>query len=390
MKGPFPFGSLLTGYMTSLLALTALFSACALGQTATRVQPPSQTPPTSEGHAADNSNQRLRQLLQKIDATDSGSASASQDYRIGSEDLLNISVYGAPDLSGKTRVAADGSISLPLLGTVQAAGLTSNQLKGVLEELLHRTYMKDPHVSIVVEEMESHSVSVFGAVEKPGVFQIRGPKSLVEVLSMAEGLANDAGDTVIVMRHDDAATLTSAVADYPGPEAGVGQRPLGGIAQPKASLVKSDPAPASKSIEINLKNLLDTGDSRYDVLVYPGDVVKVTRAGVVYVIGEVNKPGGYLLKTNENISVLQAIALAEGETHTAAGKHARIIRTEGATGARTEIPINLNSILAGRAPDPLLHAKDIIFVPNNTGKAALYHGTEGILSTLGGAAIYRW
>ena len=98
------------------------------------------------------------------------------------------------------RVSASGEISLPLLGAVQAAGLTPKALEFVLQELLRHSYMKDPHVSVFVKEMQSHPVSVFGAVKKPGVFQIDGPKSLVEVLSMAEGLAEDAGDTVVVMR----------------------------------------------------------------------------------------------------------------------------------------------------------------------------------------------
>jgi len=368
------------------LGLTALFPVGASAQASPTVQLPPQSSPTSERQTTDDYNQRLRQLLKQADVPNT--IAAVQDYRIGREDLLEISVYGAPDLSGEVRVAAEGSISVPLVGIIQAVGLTSNELESVLRELLRQTYMKDPHVSVFVKEVESHSVSVFGAVEKPGVFQIRSAKSLIEVLSMAQGLAPDAGDTVIVMRH--ARTATPAVADDPMPPPAAASNPARGPAEGMATLVNADAVSGSKSIEINLTDLLNTGDPRYNALVYPGDVVTVTRAGVVYVVGEVNKPGGYVLKTNENISVLQAIALAEGETHTASGKRARIIRTDETTGGRTEIPIDLNKIFASHAPDPLLHAKDIVFVPNSAGKSALYHATQGIISTASAAAIYRF
>ena len=381
-----PFGSFLVVCVAVSLGYTAPFPVETLAQASPAVQLPPQSSPTSERQANDDYNQRLRQLLQQADVPNT--IAAVQDYRIGPEDLLEISVYGAPDLSGEARVAAEGSISVPLLGIVQAAGLTSNELESVLRKLLRQTYMKDPHVSVFVKEVESHSVSVFGAVEKPGVFQIRSAKSLIEVLSMAQGLSADAGDTVIVMRH--ARTTTPAVADNPIPPPAAASNPAQGAAEGRASLVNADAVSGSKSIEINLRDLLNTGNPRYNALVYPGDVVTVTRAGVVYVVGEVNKPGGYVLKTNKNISVLQAIALAEGETHTSSGKRARIIRTDEITGERTEIRIDLKKIFASHAPDPLLHANDIVFVPNSAAKAALYHSTQGIISAAAGAAIYRF
>jgi polysaccharide export outer membrane protein len=155
-----------------------------------------------------------------------------------------------------------------------------------------------------------------------------------------------------------------------------------------AASISDDPARGT-TVESSLKNLLESGDPRYNVVVYPGDVVKVTRAGVIYVEGGVKKPGGFMLKTNENISVLQAVALAEGLTPTAAGSHARIMRTDEATGTRTEIPIDLKKILAGGVTDPLLRAKDIVFVPNSTGKSVFYGSTQAVIS-VGSAAVYRW
>jgi polysaccharide export outer membrane protein len=382
-------GAAYAGPMILLAASFLAFAITARAQTSSTTAQGSSFQGTAT-HTVQDYNQRMLQLVQQ-ESTDRDSA--SQDYHIGADDLLQISVYEAADLGRTVRVSADGQISLPPLGTVRAAGLTSRQLEAVLEELLRRTYMKDPHVGVFVKEMQSHPVSVFGAVQKPGVYQIRGPRSLLEVLSMAQGLANDAGDTVIVMRHGGASTAGSTSGSDP-PAAEGSNTPAGNVPHgPAASAtlasvsVKSS---AENSIEVNLKELLDSGDPRSNVLVYPGDVVKVARAGIVYVIGEVNKPGGYVLKTNENISVLQAIALAEGLTHTASGKHARIIRTDALTGVRRQIPINLGKILSGHAPDPVLQAKDILFVPNNAVKAAFYHSTEGIVGIVSGAAIYRW
>jgi len=299
-----------------------------------------------------------------------------EDYRIGAEDLLEISVFEAPELNRTARVAAGGEISLPLLGTVQAGGLTPRELEFVLQELLRRTYMKDPHVAVFVREMESHPVSVFGAVKKPGVFQIRGAKTLVGVLSMAEGLADDAGDTVIVMRR---AGLPEA-ADPP---------PAKPVATGIPQNISSRDAAAGKTVEIDVKNLLQSGDPHYNVRIYPGDIVKVPRAGVVYVVGEVRKPGGFVLKTNENVSVLQALALAEGLTRTSAKSRAQIIRTDEATGARSEIPINLGKILSGKAADPLLRPKDIVFVPNSAARTAIYRGAEAAIGIGTSLIIYR-
>jgi len=297
---------------------------------------------------------------------------------------VDVTVFEAPELNRSVRVSASGEISLPLLGAVKAAGLTPRELEFVLQELLRRTYMKDPHVGVYVREMMSHPVSVFGAVEKPGVYQIRGSKTLLEVLSMAEGLADDAGDMVIVMRGASFLPVPPSWESNPAPLA----ESNGGIPQGSMS-----PAPGSSSggegIEVNLKSLLESGDPSFNVPIYPGDIVKVTRAGIVYVVGEVKKPGGFVLKSNENISVLQAIALGEGLTRTAAKGQTRIIRTDPQTGERTEIPVNLGKILDGKASDPMLQPKDIVFVPNSAARSALYRSGEAAISIVTGVIIWR-
>ena len=136
----------------------------------------------------------------------------NEESRIGPGDLLEISVFEAPEMNRTLRVSANGEISMELLGAVKASGLTPSELESVLREQLRRTYMKDPHVGVFVRELESHPVSVIGAVKKPGVFQIRGTKTVIELLSMAEGPADDAGDTVLIMRG----------AAFPGP--GIGRQ----------------------------------------------------------------------------------------------------------------------------------------------------------------------
>jgi polysaccharide export outer membrane protein len=348
-----------------------------------------QNPSQPKLETTEDWNRRLTELL---DSNRSAPAATAQEYRIGPEDVLNINVFEAQELNREVRVSASGEISLPLLGSVRAAGLTPRELEFVFQELLHRTYMKDPHVSVFVREMQSHPVSVMGAVRRPGVFQIRGSKTLLEVLSLAEGLADDAGETVIILRgaalsqEPDRATYHPALTDQPSSAAAQNT----GEAQAASSVRNGNPSISESAVQVDLKDLLESSDSRNNPMVHPGDIVKVTRAGVVYVIGEVRKPGGFALKSNESISVVQALALSEGLTRTAAKANARIIRTDPKNGERKETPIDLGKILTGKAPDPMLEAKDIVFVPNSAAKTTFGRGTEVAAQTLAGLLIFHW
>jgi polysaccharide biosynthesis/export protein len=314
-------------------------------------------------------------------------SAAATEYRIGANDVVEIKVFDAPELNGKFRVSTSGEISAPLLGTAQAGGLTARELEGVLESRL-REYMKDPHVGVFVTTMESHPVSVVGAVKKPGVFQVRGPKSVLEMISMAEGLADDAGDSVLVMR---GAGLGSS--SHPGvhnQEAASDVSKIDHDTLPSDINASAGASGREQTERINLKNLMQSENPQFNVAVYPGDIVKVARAGVVYVVGEVKKPGGFVMKSDERMSVLKAIALAEGLTPTSAKSGARIIRPDSHGEAKDEIPINLGKILAGKAPDPTLSAADIVFVPNSTGKTATYKGSQAVISALVSLMIFRW
>jgi polysaccharide export outer membrane protein len=313
----------------------------------------------------------------------------SEESRIGAEDVLDVNVFEAPELNRTARVSENGEISLELLGTVRAAGLTPRELEIVLQELLRRTYMKDPHVGVFVRELQSHPISVVGAVKMPGVFQIRGSKSVLEMISMAQGLSEDAGETVMIMRGSGIVTPSGKAA---ASQELLNNKNVSLDQFSQTSTAKSAlPPVAGKIVEINLKRLMESDDPASNVAVHSGDVVKVSRAGIVYVVGGgVKTPGGFVLKNNENISVLQAIALAQGLTRTSSKNRAVIIRTDQQTNQRTEIQVNLGKILASKAADPVLQPRDIVYVPDSTAKTVMYRGAEAALSTATGVAIYRW
>ena len=322
---------------------------------------------------------------------DRGRDAALREYRIGTDDVVEIKVFEAPELDAKLRVSASGEISIPLLGPVPCGGMTAGELEAALVERL-RGYLKAPHVGVFVISVESHPISVLGAVKKPGVFQVRGPKTVLEMLSMAEGITDDAGESVLVMRGAGAPPQetsdnrqNSREDSTPKPEHGDDD----GTAAEKSDR-RLSPAVFSRATSINLNNLLKSEDPQTNVEVYPGDIVKVVKADVIYVVGEVKRPGGFILKNDQRMSVLKAIALAEGLTPTSAKSAARILRTDLNGGQREEIPINLGKILSGKAPDLTLLAADIVFIPNSSSKSVIYKGSEAAISALTSLLIFRW
>jgi len=289
----------------------------------------------------------------------------STDYVIGPEDVLDVDVFNVPELSKTVRVGNDGTISLALLGHVQAAGLTTSQLRAQLESRWSQTYLENPQVSVFVKEFHAQPVSLIGAVEKPGLYQLTGPRTLIEMLSMAGGLAKrssaPAGRTVYVTRKE-------GFGDF---------QPVEGM-----ELVALD------KVEINLQRLLYSREAALNIEIKPLDIISVSKADVVYVVGEVKRAGGFVLEDRERITVLQALAMAEGLSGTAARGSARIIR-RSQDGSRTEIPVNLSKVLKGKSQDVELAANDILFVPTSSGKAAAKRGAEAAIGTISGLLIYR-
>jgi polysaccharide export outer membrane protein len=286
---------------------------------------------------------------------------------------LTINVYDAPDVTGEYRVSPTGQIEIPLLSVpVVAAGRTPAQLA----ELISKRYIQaeiytHPRVTVAIKESRAHSIAIAGAVKKPQIYPVFGKTTLMDLLSQAEGLADDAGNLAIVTRGDIAMQLMKSQA---------------------ACGAASKPASCDSTFSVDLSRLTETGDPRLNVDLYPGDRVTVQRAGVIYVVGAVNKPGGFPLKTGQDkMTVIQALALAEDLKATAAQSRAMIIRKNpAAAGGREEIGVNLTKVLAGHQHDAQLQADDILFVPESNGKKALRRGAEAAITAATWGLIYHY
>jgi polysaccharide biosynthesis/export protein len=297
---------------------------------------------------------------------------AIPDCVISPDDVLTVSVFDAPDVSGDYRVGPTGQIVIPLLSApVTAAGLTPTQLS----ELIGETYSNaqiytHPRVTVAIKESRVHAISIAGAVKKPQIYPVFGETTLLDLLSQAEGLADDAGSLAIVTRGDIALEV---------------------LKSSEACEAASKPPSCETTFSVNLSRLLEVGDPLLNVDLYPGDRVTVQRAGIVYVVGAVNKPGGFPLKAGqEKMTVLQALALAEDVKPTAAQKRAMIIRKNpAAADGRDEIAVNLSKVLAGHEHDAQLQANDILFIPDSAGKRALRRGAEAAVTAATWGFIYH-
>jgi len=315
------------------------------------IQIPTTNADKTAGNAQRNSDQ-------------SSSALVDPNYILGPEDVINIEVFNLPELSKTVRVANDGTVTLPLIGRVQAAGLTTEQLRKELADKWGENYLQDPQVTVFVSEFKAKPVSVIGAVEKPGLYPLTGRRTLIEMLSMAGGFGkratSAAGRTVLITRKSGFGDL-----------------------QPVDGMHVRGP----DQIEIDLNRLLYTKDEALNIEMKPLDIISVSKADVVYVTGAVKRPGGFVLEDRPTMTVLQAIAMAEGFTPTSAKKSARILRTNQ-DGSKTEVPINLSKILSGKGQDTTLAANDILFVPDSTKKIVGQRALDASVSTFSGWLIW--
>jgi polysaccharide export outer membrane protein len=268
--------------------------------------------------------------------------------RLGQGDLVEVNVYDVPELNTRTRVSDSGDIDMALVNQVHVEGLTVDEAEKVIEQRLeHGGFVRNPHVQLFVSEYTSDGTSILGEVARPGVYPVLGEQRLFSLLSAAGGLSPAAGTTITVTH--------------------------------KAAPDKPVVVPISRNLE-------DHPDS--NVPVYPGDTVMVRRADVIYVVGDVNRPSGFLMDNGGKLSVLQAIALAGGTTNTAKLSGARIIR-KSPQGVN-EIPVSLKKMLQAKTGDVPLQANDILFVPasarkiigGRTAEAALQMATAVSIVTL--------
>jgi polysaccharide export outer membrane protein len=269
--------------------------------------------------------------------------------KIGPNDLIAVSVYDSPEQTRTLRVGADGMIRMPMLKQkVKVEGLMPSEIEtAVAGALKDEDLIIDASVTVTIAEYHSRPINIMGAVKRPVTFQAVGPLTLLEALSRAEGLTQDAGPEIFVTRMQ------------PGP----------------------DGVPVSVVQRIETRSLMDAADSDANVKLAGGEEIRVPEQRKVFVLGNVKKPGAFVVQDGSS-TVLRALALAEGLTPYA-GKQAFIYRREGGATSNSEIPVELRKIMNRKAPDARLEANDILYIPDASGaKVAL----EKILM-LGSAAV---
>jgi polysaccharide export outer membrane protein len=276
-----------------------------------------------------------------------------------------VEVVELPEFTSKSyRIDADGSVSLPLIGRVPAAGLTLTQFETELVARL-KTQVKNPHLVAGLIETRSQPVSVMGEVNTPGTVQLASAKTLFDVLAMAGGLKQDAGDSITITR----------------------ERDQGKLDLPQAS---EDSATGNSVADVSVHEVVELQDRKANILVRPHDEITVSRAKVIYVIGDVHKAGGFTMSQRRSVSAVEALSLAEGPLQTAATQRARILRVSRNGGtAREQIPIDMKKVLAGKAEDIKLQPDDVLFIPDATVRRATIRAAETALTTISGLIIWR-
>ena len=289
---------------------------------------------------------------------------AAGSYRLGPGDEVTIEVIGEEEIPrSPLPIGADGVIHAPLVGAVQVRGLDVGGVRALLTGRL-RTYIHDPQVVVRVVKFASQPVSVIGAVKRPGLHQLRGRKSLIEVLSLAGGLREDAGHVVKITRSLEQGRIPLATA-------------------------RDDSTRRFSVASANIEDILKANHPADNVIIKPNDVISVPRAEMVYVIGAVGRSGGFVLREQESISVLQALALAGGVDGTAAVRKARILRPAPGGGERLELPVDLRRIMESDSEDVALQPEDILFVPNSSGKTAARRAADAVIRVATGVVIFR-
>ena len=272
------------------------------------------------------------------------SSSVAPPVRIAAGDLLDVTVFDTPELSQKTRVDNGGDIELIVGGKVHIAGLTTFEVDQAIEARLRDAkILRNPHVTVNVVESSSQTMTVLGEVKNPGDYPLWGQQRVADAIALAGGVTALASHTVTLTHKDSG---TSSTVD------------LSGSAQPGFGA---------------------------DTMLLPGDRLVVGRAGVFYVLGDVGKPGGFTLDDRTPVSVLQALALAQGMNRTAAFRGSLIHETPA--GPQQEA-LDLKKIIGNQATDPVLHDGDIVYVPVNSAKDWANRGLNSIMQMAVGVVIY--
>jgi polysaccharide biosynthesis/export protein len=320
-----------------LALLTSVFNSDLSAQETSAAPQPNQT---NSAPATETNNNSAVPHTNPVEESDSESSST----RLGVSDLVEISVYNVPELNTKARVSDSGDISLPLIDSIHVADLTPEEAQALIEKrLADGGFVNNPHVALFIDEYASRVVTVLGEVAKPGPYPVMGERRLYDLISSAGGLTEKAGRIVTIAHRNK----------------------------------PNDPATVRLA-----EGLAQTAES--NVPVRPGDTIVVQRAGIVYVVGDVGRPSGFLMNS-DNLTVLKVVALAGGTNRTAKLNGAKLIRKTPQGIHETAIP--LKKILQAKVPDVTMQAEDILFVPSSAGKMALYRGSEAIVQAAVGLSI---
>jgi polysaccharide export outer membrane protein len=312
-----------------------LLNSCAPGPTSPKGMP-SREVQEKEIESARQVKEMNDRILMSTLAT---SKATSGDYKIGPEDLIEITVFEVEKLNKTVRVSARGDISLPLLGILRVKGLTTTELEKRVTDLLAEKYIKDPYVTVFIKEYRNQRISVIGMVEKPGIFEVAGQKTVLGMLAMAGGLKEDAGRLLFLLRPP----------------------PLNED-EPKGAGASAQQAPLT--LVIDLDEMLIRGDLTLNVPTFSGDVINVPASGKVFVGGDVQRPGGFPLK-GKSLTLTQAIALAEGLKPEADGSEIKIFRFSGKGYEKEVLTFNYYDIVEAKAVDPYVKENDILIVPRS-------------------------
>lgn len=263
---------------------------------------------------------------------------------LGPGDLLEISVFETPELTQRVRVNSDRKIMLSLIGEISVDGMTSDTLQSTIRtKLITNHFVRDPQVSVFVAEYAGQTAYISGEVNRPGAYPLLRSHRLSDMIAVAGGLGTRAGN-LITINHGAEASLPMQV------------------------------------------DLNDTNVRRRDPEVVPGDSIMVGQNGIVYVLGDVTRPGGFLLDRRSTLSVVQAVALAEGMLPSASYRKAELIRATD--GRNLEIPIDLKAMLKAEIAAPQMQPGDILYIPTSLTRGLGRASLQTILSTASGVAIY--
>jgi polysaccharide export outer membrane protein len=362
-----------------------------------------------------DTNERIRSL------GSSAARSGPHDYAIGNGDLLNVAVFDVPELSRDVRVSQSGTIGIPLVPTrLHVAGLTESQAEQLIADVLQaQGLVSHPEVGVIVKEHKSNPITIVGAVAHPMVYEADHRVTLLEALAQAGGVSNDAGDNIIVTRGHapsfilvpnpepistpaPGAATSLESSNSEGPASSDDVKPAANspafpsamestqaTAAPATASNDASGAPSGNIITINLNELIEKGDTRNNILLQPGDIVTVPHAGIVYVLGAVNRPGGFVVSNDRTqLTTMKVLALAGGLKNIAKLDHAVFIRKDD-QGKQTETEVDLKKVLNQKSEDLQMRASDILYIPDSHTKQFLLQAAALALAIAGAVAIYR-